>query len=709
MDFPRELNDRILFGAAFYDEYRVTGSLERDLDLMVEAGFSVIRVGESVWSTWEPSPGEFDLDWLLPVLDGAHARGIRVILGTPTYAIPPWLQIAHPEIAAEEATGRRIGWGGRQEIDYLSQAFRFHAERVIRAVVGRYGSHPSIIGFQVDNEPGLYLLHNDDAFAGFLGYLRETYGSIEELNRQWGLTYWSHRLTGWDELWRPDGNSSPQYQLEWRRYQAKIVTDFISWQADIVREYALSSQFVTTCISYERPAVDDVALVNSLGVTAGNPYYKMQDGLRIGVEVPRADIWWSSGVWGLFEQGDRMFSSAQAPFLVTETNAQSIGQSQWENHPPYPGQIALAAFALISRGARMIEYWQWQTLHSGIETYWGGVLPHSGKPGRIYREVSELGARIRMLEPQLVGYRPDADVTFLYSTDTKRSFEFYPPLAQESGEPDRTSYIRIFDSFYRGAFESGSQARIVHPEQFTAADLDEFVAENPVLAVPSLYVADDEVLRSLVEFARRGGHLILGVRSGYADELARARVEVAPGVLGEAAGITYDEYTNLDHPVGVSGAVSGFEQTNALAWADRIELVAAEALATYESGIYAGCPAITTNSFGAGRVTYVGTVPDRELARALFDWIVPRPASSDWEFSPTVTIASGKTNSSRVWFVSNWSPEPAWARPSRSSESAGAAVSAGETVTLEPWGLRIFVDAMDQTVIDDVRVADSAR
>jgi beta-galactosidase len=102
-------------------------------------------------------------------------------------------------------------------------------------------------------------------------------------------------------------------------------------------------------------------------------------------------------------------------------------------------------------------------------------------------------------------------------------------------------------------------------------------------------------------------------------------------------------------------------------------------------------------------------VPDRELARALFDWIVPRPASSDWEFSPTVTIASGKTNSSRVWFVSNWSPEPAWARPSRSSESAGAAVSAGETVTLEPWGLRIFVDAMDQTVIDDVRVADSAR
>ena len=54
--------DRILFGAAFYDEYRVVGSLESDLDLMVEAGFSVIRVGESVWTTWEPEPGRFELD-----------------------------------------------------------------------------------------------------------------------------------------------------------------------------------------------------------------------------------------------------------------------------------------------------------------------------------------------------------------------------------------------------------------------------------------------------------------------------------------------------------------------------------------------------------------------------------------------------------------------------------------------------------------------
>ncbi|MES1169226.1 MAG: beta-galactosidase, partial [Leifsonia sp.] len=145
----------VLFGAAYYAEYQLTDRMDEDLDLMAAAGFTVIRVGESVWSTWEPRDGEFDLEWLLPVLDGAHERGIGVILGTPTYAIPPWLQVKHPELAGQRTTGVPTPWGSRQEVDYSQPLFRSYAERIIRAVVSRYATHPAIIGFQVDNEPGL--------------------------------------------------------------------------------------------------------------------------------------------------------------------------------------------------------------------------------------------------------------------------------------------------------------------------------------------------------------------------------------------------------------------------------------------------------------------------------------------------------------------------------------------------------------------------
>lgn len=100
----RHLPGRVRFGAAYYLEYQPTDDPTRDLDLMRDAHFTVIRVGESVWSTWEPRDGEFNLDWLQPVLDGAHERGIDVVLGTPTYAVPPWLAAAHPEIAGEPSS-----------------------------------------------------------------------------------------------------------------------------------------------------------------------------------------------------------------------------------------------------------------------------------------------------------------------------------------------------------------------------------------------------------------------------------------------------------------------------------------------------------------------------------------------------------------------------------------------------------------------------
>uniref|UniRef100_UPI002FE00A3B beta-galactosidase n=1 Tax=Timonella senegalensis TaxID=1465825 RepID=UPI002FE00A3B len=203
----------VLYGVAYCPEYHVEDRHIKDLDLMAAAHLNVIRVGESVWSTWEPRNGEFNLDWLEPVLDAAHERGIKVIIGTPTYAAPPWLQTAYPEIAVERKTGQRAPWGARQEIDYSHPAFKFHAERVIRAILDRYAHHPSVIGYQVDNEPGLELIHNHGTFTEFVKRLKSQYGTTDALNREWGLTYWSHRIEDWSELWRPDGNSVPQYDL----------------------------------------------------------------------------------------------------------------------------------------------------------------------------------------------------------------------------------------------------------------------------------------------------------------------------------------------------------------------------------------------------------------------------------------------------------------------------------------------------------------
>jgi len=701
---------QVLFGAAYYHEYQPTPRLETDLDLMAEAGFSVIRVGESVWTTWEPEDGQFDLDWLEPVLDGAHERGIQVVLGTPTYAAPPWLARRYPEIAGEASTGQPMPWGGRQEIDYTHPAFKFYAERVVRKIVSRYTDHPAVIGYQVDNEPGMLLFHNHGVFQRFLDELRHRYVTVEHLNEAWGLVYWSHKLSTWADLWTPDGNWQPQYDLAWRKFQAKLTTEFIAWQANIVREYARDDQFVTTCIAYERPTVDDANLTAALDVTAGNPYYAMQDALAVPSTKVIQQGWTTSGAWSLFLSADRMYASKQAPFLITETNAGAIGGSS-TNFPAYDGQWRQAAWAFVARGAEMIEYWHWHTNHFGTETYWIGILPHDQQPGRVYAELSHLGAEFRKAGSRVVGLRPDAQIGMLYSARSKWGLAFQATFPQPGSgtavwspqDMDRRSYHRIFDAFYRGTFDARVPARLIHDVQIIGSDggrlLEPAAAADdlPVLIVAGLLIADDDLLAWLLDYAAAGGHLVIGPRTAYGDEEGRARLEIKPAHLAHGGGVRYQEFSNLGEPLPVvaeTDAITLSEGAAATDWIDGLISDGAKVIVGYDHPHFGRFPSVVSNEHGQGRITTVGTVPNPALAADLVRWLAPAQDAMWGALPPSVTVHSA-TNADgvRIHVVHNWSWTPTHLVLPRAMTDILAEVG-GTTkdLGLGPWDVRVLAE-----------------
>src|SRR3954469_25885982 len=668
---------------------------------MAAARFSVIRVGESVWSTWEPEDGVFDLEWLLPVLDGAHARGISVILGTPTYAAPPWLARKHPESAGEVRTGVPTPWGCRQEIDYTHPAFLFHAERVIRKIVARYADHPAVIGFQVDNEPGIMLFHNRAVFQRFVDDLRHTYGTVERLNEAWGLVYWSHKLSTWADLWTPDGNFQPQYDLAWRTFQANLTTEFIAWQADIVREYASEDQFVTTCIAYDRPGIDDVNLTKALDITAGNPYYAMQDALAVPSTQTRPQGWTTVGAWTLFQSGDRMYSSKQAPYLITETNAGAIGGPSI-NFPAFDGQWRQAAWTFIARGAEMVEYWHWHTTHFGTETYWVGILPHDQRPGRVYDQLAQLGAELAAAGSTVVGLKPDAQVGLVYSSRSKWGLAAQAPFSGSDrlGDLDERSYQRIFEAYYRGTFDAGVSSRILHDDQLVSAsgglDPAAVAAELPVLVAPGLLVADDQLLTWLRSYAEAGGHLVLGVRTAYGDEEGRARTEVKPALLADAAGVSYQEFSNLNEPLAVastSGDLTVRPSSRATRWVDCLVSADAKVLAEYDHPHFGRFPSVVTNAHGRGRITTVGTVPDQDLAADLMRWLGP-DSFAEWGGLPdSVTVSSATTaDGGRLHVVHNWSWDTVTVTPPFPvRDLLTAADEPLERLELGAWDVRVLL------------------
>ena len=105
--FAPDRMDTFLYGAAFYEEYMPEDRLEKDVELMEQAGINVVRVGESTWSLWEPEDGRFEFAWMDRIIERLARAHIRVIMGTPTYSIPPWMFKKHPEILVTRLDGQR--------------------------------------------------------------------------------------------------------------------------------------------------------------------------------------------------------------------------------------------------------------------------------------------------------------------------------------------------------------------------------------------------------------------------------------------------------------------------------------------------------------------------------------------------------------------------------------------------------------------------
>ena len=132
----------------------------------------------------------------------------------------------HPEILVTHLDGQKATYGIRQNMDVTNPDFLRYAERVIRKIAEHYRDNKAIIGYQIDNETTSYDTAGAEAQAGFVRYLQEKFGSIDRLNKIWGLVYWGQQLHDWTELPPRAGILNPGWKLEWDRYQDSIATRY---------------------------------------------------------------------------------------------------------------------------------------------------------------------------------------------------------------------------------------------------------------------------------------------------------------------------------------------------------------------------------------------------------------------------------------------------------------------------------------------------
>ena len=680
LEFPT-----ILYGAAYYSEYMPYDRLDKDVALMKAAGFNVVRMGESTWSLWEPEDGHFDYAWMDRVVDAMGKAGIKVILGTPTYSVPAWMAHQHPEILARRLNSPPNSYGMRQNMDTDSPAYRFYAERLIRHIVAHYKDNPTVIGWQIDNETGSNGAANDDVDIGFQHYLEKKFGTPENLNKAWFLNYWGQDIHTWEDLPTRDSAQSTGYKLEWSRWSQIRVTDFLHWQSGLVRECASPRQFVTTDFSGAMHAdVNEEEVAKSLDAPGVNIYH-----------------------WGTQDQYNGADQTAQADFtrslqpgnfLVTETNAQTTDWSSSFQYPPYDGQFREDVYTHISNGANMVEYWHWASIPANQETYWKGVLSHDLEPNRAYAEMGRTAHELQKIGPRLVNLQIHNDVAILWSRDSLNAINDMP-FAKDSqwgGGGGKADYGSLVRQIHRSLYDLNVGSDFVFPE---TQDFSSY----KLLIVPALYVADDALLQRLSDYIKKGGHVLMTFKSGFTNENTAVRWTMAPGPLKDALGFHYQEFSNLAQPLTLKGdPFHAGADNKVLYWAEFLQLDTAKALAYYDHPFFGRWPAITENTYGAGKVIYEGTyLSDRLQTEVLRSYLTELGMAGPDQQLPQHVHAQAGVNGlhHQVHYYFNYSGEVVsftYSHGNGHELLSDHDVHAGDRLTLAPWDLAIVEDFAEQ-------------
>jgi beta-galactosidase len=690
--FAPDKMETILYGVAYYPEYMPYDRLDKDVELMQKAGITVVRVGESTWSTWEPRDGDFQFAWMHRILDRLQAAGIKVILGTPTYSIPPWLYKEHPEIvvthnesapplddpsAPAYPSSKTPGYyGPRQNYDFLNPYFRQHAEQVIRAIVSHFKDHPAVIGYQIDNETfptGVPTVYMNSAF---LERLKQKYKTPETINKIWGLVYWGQLVNSWEDLPPRNGILNPGYKLEWENFQHDVITEYLAWQAKIVNQYKRPDQFVTQDFSGGvHTNLDQWAIAGNLDIVAENPYFETQK------RLDARTIWLS---------GDLGRSLKHTNYLVTETNAQTIGWDSRTQYPQYPGQLRLVVYTHLAAGANMVEYWHWHSLHYGQETYWKGVLSHDLEPSRTYAEVSRVAAELKRIGLQLVDLKKDNKVAILFSADSANALSYMPVS-------DHVNYTTVLRQMYDALYDLN-----VEPDFVQAGDPS--LARYKVLLVPPLYSASDRVLQQVSDYVKDGGQVVMAFKSGFTNEYSSVRDLMAPGPLRAAAGFRYQEFTNLAEPESLTPDPYNIgDQNKGSVWEEFLLPETAHVVASFDDP-YWRFPAITRNQYGKGTLTYEGTFLTDALQREIIREVVKRAGlvGLDQNLPSVVRVRHGQNAQGKsLHYYLNFSAEEqtmVYPYGSGSDLLTGSSLAQGQSLKLKPWDLVIASEESQATV-----------
>lgn len=623
--------DRFMMGVPHYPEHVDESYLERDAQRMAECGFNVIRMAEFAWNIMEPREGVYDFSLFDRTIKVFGDHGISTIMCTPTATPPRWLTYAYPEILRMDTSGRAARHGSRQHADTTSPVFREHSRRITKAMADHYKDDLHVVGWQTDNEFNTTVSesYSPGTAREFRRYVQKKYATIDALNFAWGTNFWAQTYDSFEQVDLPfqlaPSFANPTQVLDYHRFLADSTAVFQHDQVEILRAVN-KDWFIFHNLGQIRDVDFRGQFTKDLDFLGYDVYPFLRD------EIDRS----GSHSHGQVFMADVMRGYA-GNFIVPEQQSGLGSQPGFATPVAEEGEMQRMAMSSIARGADGVLFFRWRPAHFGAEIYWNGILDHDDIPRRRFEEAKRMGLAMRRVGDQILGTSVRVDLGIAGSDfDNQEAHKTYPlalPDPQAASKP-----------LHRHCFTKGIACGFVHPQD----DLSRL----KVFFVPHWVIWNDGWTARLEEFARAGGTVIIGARTGTRDVNNHVIRETAPGKsLSALCGVKVEEFGLLPPPGGNGLAetmtraegvlvlpnrpAESAKRAHMLRVGDKVvraahcyELLTAlegtEVIGRWDARFVAGTPAITIRNVGQGKVVYLGTYVTAELADVLLSEVIPQ-------------------------------------------------------------------------------------
>lgn len=636
MAYGKKVN-RILYGGDYNPEQWPQEVWEEDIRFMKKAHINIVTLNTFSWAALQPSEDSYCFETLDKIMDFIRENGLKVCMATSTGAHPAWMAKRHPDILRTDFNGIKRKFGGRHNSCPNSPAYRKYAAKLAGLLAKRYQDYENIVAWHISNEFGgeCYCENCEKAFRK---WLKQRFGTIEEMNRVFYTAFWGHTFYDWDEVVLPnfqsehflaDGDDRTQFQgitLEYRRFMSESILECFRLEYQEIKKVMPDVPITTNLMGFYKP-LDYQKWAKEMDFISWDSYPAPTD-------TPAETALQHDLMRGI---------KSQKSFVLME---QTPSVTNWQpyNKLKRPGEMRLLSYQAAAHGADAIQFFQIRRSIGACEKFHGAVIDHAGRDDtRVFREIERLGKELEKLGSVfLEGYTP-AETAVFFDWDNWWALEY------SAGPSIRMKYLDAVKDYYTAAFESNVPVDII--------GMDDELDSYKVIIAPLLYMTKAGVDGKIRRFVEDGGIFVATYFSGIVDEHDLVIQGGYPGRLRDILGIWVEENDALPDGEKNSFAYKG-NIYPAEILCDLMHSEGAQILSVYEKDFYQGMPVITKNKLGRGCAYYIGTRSNSEFYRKFMDDIFSEANISEIMVTPKGVEASVRVKDDReILFLINHNKE----------------------------------------------------